>query len=140
MNPSKRLLAFATLAGVTALAYSQVPPAATRGQLLYATHCISCHTTQMHWRTARLAHDWASLKVQVHRWQGNAGLQWVDADITEVARHLNDTIYHFPETTDRLSLSPGAAQPANRCSQANVRAFRSRPNAAATSSAASQCG
>ena len=40
----------------------------------------------------------------VRRWQGNAGLQWGDADIAEVARHLNDTIYHFPQTADRVSI------------------------------------
>ena len=33
--------------------------AATRGQLLYGTHCIQCHTTQMHWREQRLAREGA---------------------------------------------------------------------------------
>lgn len=103
MKYPKRLLAVMALAGFTALAHSQAPPGATRGELLYNTHCISCHTTQMHWRTERRAHDWDSLKLQVRRWQGNAGLQWGDADIAEVARHLNDTIYQFPQTTDRVS-------------------------------------
>lgn len=96
---------------VAAQAPAQVAPPQTRGQLLYTTHCISCHTTQMHWRNDRQAHDWDSLKNQVRRWQGNASLQWGDADIAEVARHLNDTIYHFPQTDDRVSLAtrtPGA--------------------------------
>ena len=86
-------------------AHAQAAPAQSRGQLLYNTHCISCHTTQMHWRNDRQAQDWDTLKLQVRRWQNNAGLQWGDADIVEVARHLNDTIYHFPPTDGRLSLA-----------------------------------
>jgi len=41
--------------------------------------------------------------VWVSTWQDNASLKWSDADIASVARHLNNTIYHFPQTTDRLS-------------------------------------
>ena len=77
----------------------------------YTTHCISCHTSQMHWRNDQQAYDWDSLKVQVRRWQGNANLQWGDADIAEVARHLNDTIYHYPQTGDRVSTAFPRARP-----------------------------
>ena len=111
MNFPKRLLAIAAIAAISALAHSQAPPAATRGELLYTTHCVTCHTTQMHWRNDRKANDWDSLKVNVRRWQGNAGLQWGDADIAEVARHLNDTIYHFPQTADRVSMNSPRATP-----------------------------
>ena len=105
MTKSIRLIvACMALASVHALAQSQTSPAETRGKLLYTTHCISCHTTQMHWRERKLATDWDSLKGQVRRWQGNASLQWSDADITEVARYLNDTIYRYPQTGDRVSL------------------------------------
>jgi mono/diheme cytochrome c family protein len=97
------LSAAVVVGGGGALAQSEV--AQSRGQLLYTTHCITCHTTQMHWRNDRQAHDWDSLKVQVRRWQGNAGLQWGEADIAEVARHLNETIYHFPQTGDRVGLA-----------------------------------
>ena len=91
---TSRLLVIATLLCSSAAAQAQAG-APTRGQLLYTTHCIACHSTQMHWRNDRQAKDWDSLKLQVRRWQGNAGLRWNDADITDVARHLNDTIYHF---------------------------------------------
>lgn len=96
-------LLLAAMACASAAAHSQAAAPPSRGQLLYSTHCIECHTTQMHWRDQKQARDWDSLKAQVRRWQGNAGLLWSDADIVEVARHLNDTIYGFPQTSDRLS-------------------------------------
>ncbi len=106
-RPSRQLFALGALFCAAAFVNAQTTPApappASRGQLLYNTHCISCHTTQMHWRSASLAYDWESLKGQVRRWQGNAGLGWNDADIAEVARHLNETIYHHPQTADRVS-------------------------------------
>lgn len=72
-----------------------------RGQLLYSTHCVECHTTQMHWRAQRLARDWDSLRAQVRRFQGVAGLDWSEDDITAVTGHLNDTIYRFPQRQAR---------------------------------------
>jgi mono/diheme cytochrome c family protein len=66
------------------------------GALLYQTHCIGCHSRQIHWRNAKLATDWASLSAQVRRWQANTGLQWTDEEIDEVANYLNRTIYKFP--------------------------------------------
>jgi hypothetical protein len=68
----------------------------TRGALLYETHCVACHDSQRHWRDQRLARDWPGLLAQVREWQARASLYWSDADIVEVARHLNDTIYRFP--------------------------------------------
>lgn len=92
------------LAGCSMLATAQEVPAETRGELLYSTHCVSCHTTQMHWRNDRQAFDWDSLKFQVRRWQANTGLAWNDADIAEVSRYLNETIYHYPQLNDRVGL------------------------------------
>jgi mono/diheme cytochrome c family protein len=106
-----RSLVFAALGCASALSQAQQAPSQARGEMLYNTHCISCHSTQMHWRNDRLAFDWDSLKAQVRNWQGRAGLQWGDADITEVARHLNDTIYRHPQTSDRVSqATPPAAR------------------------------
>lgn len=73
------------------------PPAPTRGRLLYETHCIACHNSQMHWRDGRIVRAWPGLAEQVRRWQERAKLQWSDADILEVARHLNATIYRLPQ-------------------------------------------
>jgi mono/diheme cytochrome c family protein len=85
---------------VLAPAHAQTT-APSRGQLLYGNHCVECHTSQMHWREQRLARDFPSLKGQVRRFQGLAGLTWSDEDIEAVARHLNDTIYRFPEPQAR---------------------------------------
>jgi mono/diheme cytochrome c family protein len=67
----------------------------TRGELLYTTHCIACHSERVHWRDAKLVADWASLEVQVRRWQEVQALNWSKRDITEVARYLDDLYYHF---------------------------------------------
>ena len=82
---------------------------------LYSTHCVACHTTQMHWRNDRQAFNWESLKFQVCRWPGNAGLAWNDADIAKVSRYLNETIYHYPQINDRVGMvSSSAVQSAPR--------------------------
>lgn len=70
-------------------------PAPTRGQLLYNIHCVECHNTQMHWRANSQVRDWGGLLAQVTRWQADASLGWSDDDVREVARHLNQTIYHL---------------------------------------------
>ncbi|MES2401131.1 MAG: cytochrome C [Pseudomonadota bacterium] len=93
------------ISGGTLMASAQTGSAQSRGELLYATHCIACHTSELHWRDNRRASDWQSLNAQVRLWQGNAGLQWSDADIADVAHYLNDRIYHYPQSTGDLQLS-----------------------------------
>jgi mono/diheme cytochrome c family protein len=95
------LSACSVLVGVLALA--AVAQAESRGELLYSTHCIACHTSQAHWRDKKVATDWISLKAEVQRWQATAMLQWNEEDVLEVTRYLNDTFYRFQRTTDRLS-------------------------------------
>jgi mono/diheme cytochrome c family protein len=90
--------------------------AQSRGELLYTTHCIACHSTQMHWREQRRATDLASLEQQVRLWQRRALLSWTDDDIAEVTRYLNESIYRFGQTTARASRTEAAAsraQPTN---------------------------
>lgn len=101
-------VALAALAAAASWAQAQPVPElpASRGQLLYSTHCIECHTMQMHWRADRQARDWDTLTAQVRRWQGVANLGWNDADIDDVARYLNDTIYRFPLQVTRLGREP----------------------------------
>ncbi len=71
--------------------------AQNRGQLLYETHCISCHSTQVHWRDQRLARDWGSLRGEVQRWQAIAALNWSAEDVNDVSRYLNQRYYRFSE-------------------------------------------
>ena len=97
------ILRLAIPAMFSVAAAAQSTPAPTRGQLLYTTHCVACHDSKMHWRDERRATDWPSLKVQVRQWQASIGLQWSEADIVEVARHLNTAIYRYPQTSDRPS-------------------------------------
>lgn len=92
----------------TGAAYAQTAAQPSRGQLLYSTHCIECHDTQMHWRTHKQARDWDSLKAQVRRWQATASLGWTEADIRDVAHYLNETIYQFPQPEERAD---GVARP-----------------------------
>jgi hypothetical protein len=92
-----------------ALAIASSACAQSRGELLYSTHCIACHTSQMHWREQRAATDWASLNTQVRRWQGTASLAWSDEDIQEVVAYLNDRIYRF----ERPSAPAVSSAPAN---------------------------
>jgi mono/diheme cytochrome c family protein len=98
-----RAVATAALSVVLSPAQSQ-SVSATRGELLYEAHCGACHSTQMHWREKRLATNWDTLKAQVRRWQGTARLGWSEAEVVDVARYLNDTIYRYPQTSDRVSL------------------------------------
>jgi mono/diheme cytochrome c family protein len=100
-----------TLAGAATMAQTPAGSAgagtatpSSRGQALYATHCIACHNTQVHWRDAKLAGDWPSLKAQVSRWQAMAALGWSEADVVEVARYLNDSFYRYPQTSDLVGL------------------------------------
>jgi mono/diheme cytochrome c family protein len=93
------LVAAGLFAGASAAAIAQAGTGSTRGELLYSTHCIACHTTQVHWRQRRLVTDWASLKHQVRRWATNTGLGWSDEEIVDVARHLNAAYYRFAITT-----------------------------------------
>ncbi|MDR3451795.1 MAG: cytochrome c [Rhodoferax sp.] len=82
--------------------------AQSRGELLYATHCIACHTTQVHWRDQRLATDWNSLQAQVVRWQAAGSLNWSEEDIVAVTQYLNDRFYGFNPS----SASPVVQMPA----------------------------
>lgn len=67
----------------------------SRGQLLYETHCVSCHGKEIHWRDKKLVRDWSSLVAQVQRWQRNGGLGWSSEEVEDVARYLDATIYRF---------------------------------------------
>ena len=100
-----RILLLTAVQTASSIAHAQAATGPTRGQLLYTTHCIACHNSEMHWRDQRQAMDWESLTQQVRRWQATEALQWGDDDIVEVARHLNDTIYRFPRPTGHVGMA-----------------------------------
>lgn len=81
-----------------------------RGELLYDTHCIACHSAQVHWRDQRLVEDWSTLTAQVRRWQSTVGLNWNDQDIAAVAEYLNKLYYRFPERESNRTLSYSRAE------------------------------
>jgi mono/diheme cytochrome c family protein len=98
-------------AGLVALLAAFSAQAQSRGELLYSTHCIGCHTTKMHWRDNRAATDWAGIVVQVGKWQSANSLSWNQQDVVAVARYLNDSFYHFEPTAPATAASTGAARP-----------------------------
>jgi mono/diheme cytochrome c family protein len=92
---------FAASALICAAAFADPTHSPSRGELLYSTHCIGCHTAQKHWRDKKQVTDWDSLEQQVRRWQAAVMLEWNEDDIHEVARHLNDSYYHFARPVER---------------------------------------
>jgi mono/diheme cytochrome c family protein len=108
---ARRALAVLVSAGLAAATLAAAQPSTgpgpSRGELLYSTHCIGCHTAQVHWRDNKRAVDWTTLRAQVTRWQANAQLAWRDEDIVEVTRYLNERHYRFPRTGDLVGLAPG---------------------------------
>lgn len=86
---------------LAALLWMPLPTAAqSRGELLYRTHCLECHTEQRHWREKQTVRDWPSLRAQVRFWQAQAKLGWDDDDVTSVVNYLNDTHYRLPPASD----------------------------------------
>lgn len=69
--------------------------AQSRGELLYTTHCLGCHSTEMHWRDGRAATDFAGVLFQVRKWQNASSLSWNERDVFAVAGYLNATFYRF---------------------------------------------
>lgn len=82
--------------GGFSVANAQTTISASRGELLYSTHCLACHSIQIHWREKKVATNWTILKEVVGQWQKTSGLGWSEEDVTAVARYLNSQYYHFP--------------------------------------------
>jgi mono/diheme cytochrome c family protein len=103
MNARARLAVLAAAAALAGGALAQPAAVPGRGQMLYETHCIACHSTQMHWRDQKTAKDWPGLRRLVRRWQNEQQLRWSDSDIDEVARYLNQRYYRYPEPGPRMT-------------------------------------
>ncbi len=94
------------LLGSHAYADSQPLPESSRGELLYSTHCVACHSAEVHWRDKKLVTDQASLEAEVRRWQRVLELGWRGDDIEEVAQYLNARYYHYPPMLRECSGTP----------------------------------
>ncbi len=107
----KWMIAFmAVWAGGLSETTAQAPGNYAHGELLYQTHCIGCHSSQIHWRNKKTVKDWPTLKAEVNRWQKEAKLGWSDEDITDVASYLNSMHYLFP-SPNRATLQLGSSTP-----------------------------
>lgn len=73
----------------------------------------------MHWRARGAVTDWPSLQAEVRKWQVVASLAWSDDEVLEVARYLNDRIYHF-----ELPSRPPPELPAAHASPQSIRPRR----------------
>lgn len=102
-------IGFSVALAVSALTMGQNAMAQSRGELLYTTHCIACHTTEMHWRDKHTVHDRASLQTEVRRWQDTAALGWSESDIVDVSRYLNESIYRFGQKSDPALSLPSSS-------------------------------
>jgi len=95
------------LCGIQTFAYGQGKHSVTRGQLLYSTHCIACHTSQIHWREKKLVTDWGGLVMQVRHWQAISGLNWTEDEIADVAHYLNSAYYRYKNTAQSRNPDQG---------------------------------
>jgi len=106
-RPAAILCMASLLASASLNAHSEPSVKGNRGEMLYDTHCIACHTTEVHWREKRLVTDWTSLMAQVRRWQGNSGLNWNEEDVTAVSEYLNRLYYNVPSgKTNEIAKMP----------------------------------
>lgn len=100
VRPALAALLFVLGAGTPGGSWAQ-----SRGELLYGTHCLACHNTQVHWRAKKQVVDWPSLRAQVRRWQAADQLAWGDEDIEAVAQYLNTRFYRLPSPRPRAVAS-----------------------------------
>ena len=76
-------------------ASSAAAPGVSRGEALYANHCVACHTCQAHTRRDPLVKNMGELTQQVERWQANQKLGWKEEERAAVVEYLNRTFYKF---------------------------------------------
>jgi mono/diheme cytochrome c family protein len=76
-----------------------------RGQQLFETHCIKCHSTELYKRAQPKVRSWPALLTEVRHWQTEAGQRWSTEEIDDVAAYLNRRFYKF-ERPAEVSLNP----------------------------------
>jgi mono/diheme cytochrome c family protein len=70
---------------------------ARRGQLLYETHCLSCHYERIHSRdpSRSLVRTFTQLRLEVAQRAANTGQRFTIADLDDLAEYLNRTHYRL---------------------------------------------
>ncbi len=65
------------------------------GQVLYESHCMSCHESVARVSLRRTLGSLTELRVQVSRRAGEARLQWSGEEVEAVVRYLDGRHYRF---------------------------------------------
>lgn len=68
---------------------------ASRGQLLYENHCMSCHESVAAIRARRTVRSQADLRAAVARWSANSKLPWGREEVEDITDYLNARHYRF---------------------------------------------
>ena len=67
--------------------------ASDRGEMLYATHCASCHSERLHHREKSKIRSLADLRDEVARWAPQTRHRFTLDEKEDVVQHLNRTHY-----------------------------------------------
>lgn len=78
---------------VCGLAFVSGANAQSQAKTTHDTYCIMCHGTELYTRESRIANDYATLRAQVDRWQGNAALNWSNTEINIMTDWLAERYY-----------------------------------------------
>ena len=78
------------LALATMPAWGQEP---ARGELLYATHCATCHSERLHEREKSKIRSLSDLRDEVARWAPQTRHRFTLDEQEDVVQHLNRTHY-----------------------------------------------
>lgn len=66
-----------------------------RGQELYATQCLTCHTERLHEREKSKIRTLADLRAEVTRWSRETKQRFSAEDIEDVVRYLDLSHYRL---------------------------------------------
>jgi len=70
-------------------------PTASRGQMLYENHCMSCHESAVHIRKRQQAKSLQQLRARVLYWADYLQMHWGKEEVEEVVIYLNNQYYRF---------------------------------------------
>jgi mono/diheme cytochrome c family protein len=66
-----------------------------RGELLYETHCMTCHREGLHDRKNSTVASYADLRFQVERWSKETGRRFTPAEREDLIEFLDATHYRL---------------------------------------------